>query len=177
MAKIVYLQSYRSKITAQRIFGPWKQRFEENFHAETRLAEISDETLLFLARPGDESAFAYYEIIMGALDFGSASHFYYLDKGEQLMVVDVHLFIADQVRFELMLRLGWVEDYFCRRISLLEMIQSVQSLKSRARSNPPRLAADHTRFTEYKQLTSPDKEAFVRRLLPQALEAFQEKIS
>jgi len=177
MAKIVYLQSYRSKMVAQRVFGPWRQRFEEDFHAETRLPEISDETLLFLARPGDESAFAYYEIIMATLDFGSASHFYYLDKGEQLMVVDVHLFLADQVRFELMMRLQWLEDYFCRRISLLELIQSVQSLKSRARSNPPRLSESYPEYGEYEELTPPDKEAFVRRLLPKALEAFQEKIS
>jgi hypothetical protein len=177
MAKIVNLESYRSRVLAQKVFGAWNQRFQEEFHAETILSEISDKTLLFLARPGDESAFAFYEIIMGALDFGSASHFYYLDKGEQLMVVDVHLFMADQVRFELMWRLGWVEDYFCRTIPLLELIQSAQTLKSRARGNPPRLAADHPGYGEYHDLITPDKEAFVRRLLPQALEAFQAHFS
>jgi hypothetical protein len=177
MAKIVSLESYRSKVLAQKVFGAWNQRFKEEFHAETILSEISDKTLLFLARPGDESAFAFYEIIMGALDFGSASHFYYLDKGEQLMVVDVHLFMADQVRFELMWRLGWLKDYFCRTIPLLELIQSAQTLKSRARGNPPRLAADHPGYGEYQGLITPDKEAFVRRLLPQALEAFQAHLS
>lgn len=176
MAKIVSLQSYRSKMLAQKVFGAWRQRFHEDFCAETILPEISDPTLLFLARPGDESAFAFYEIIMGALDLGSASHFYYLDKGEQLMVVDIHLFLADQVRYELMRRLGWLEDYFCRSIPLLDLIQTAQSLKSRARGNPPRLSAEHPEYHQFRDLISPDKEAFVRRLLPKALEAFQDRV-
>ena len=113
---------------------------------------------------------------MGILDMGDPNRFYYLEKGQQLLVVDTHLFIADQVRFEMMKRLGWVADYCCQQNSLLEMVQKVDELKMQCRGNPPHLARTHQRYGEYSELPQTEKEAFIRRLLPKALEAFQDKI-
>ena len=101
MAKIVDLKTYRARIFRDRVFGPWKRRFNEAYDVTSQLADLSDKTLLFLARPGDAGTLAFYEIIMGTLDIGTAAEFYTLDKQNQLKVVDTHLFLVDQTRFEL----------------------------------------------------------------------------
>jgi hypothetical protein len=70
MPKLVDLHDYRTKAVEQKVFGPWQKRFGETYHIETRLSDLSDRTLYFLARPGEKSAIAYYEMIMGVLDLG-----------------------------------------------------------------------------------------------------------
>ena len=174
MAKIVDLQSYRSRVIAEKVFGPWRRRFKETYDEKTGPADLSDRTLFLLAEPGDKSTHAFYELVMGALELGQASMFYYMDKGEQLKVVDVHLFLADQVRYELMHRLGWVASFPCRGLTFLELIQGADRLK--LRGNPPQLAESHTDYDHFTGLTMMDKEAFIRRMLPKALEAFKESM-
>ena len=177
MAKIVDLQAYRTRNLVHRAFGPWRRRLDENYDETTCLADLSDKTLHLLAVPGEKSSAAYYELIMGILDMGDPARFYYLEKGQQLLVVDTHLFIADQVRFEMMKRLGWVADYYCQQNSLLNMVQNVDELKMQSRSTPPLLSESHPQYSEYRDLPQTEKEAFIRRLLPKALEAFQNKLS
>jgi len=176
MAKIVDLQSYRSRIIVEKAFGPWKRRFKESYDEKTAPADLSARTLFLLAEPGDKSTHAYYELVMGALELGQASMFYYLDKGEQLKVVDVHLFLADQVRYELMHRLGWVASFPCQRLTFLELIQGANRLKLQLRGNPPQLAEMHADYDHFTGLTLMDKEAFIRRMLPKALDAFKESM-
>lgn len=176
MAKIVDLQSYRTRAIAEKVFGPWKIRFQESCNEKSVLPDLSDRTLFRLAQPGDESSLAFYELIMGALKLGEALKFYYLDKGEQLMVVDIHLFLADQVRFELMHRLDWIESFPCQRRSLLELIHESDKLKLNIGENSPELAKSHADYDYFRELTARDKDAFIRRLLPKALEAFKERL-
>ncbi len=176
MAKVVDLQSYRTRQVAERVFGPWKKRFGEAYGEQSVLADISNRTLFRLAQPGDESTAAFYELVMGALSLGPAEKFYYLDKAQQLRVVDLHLFLADHVRYELMRRLGWVKRYTGRKLTLMELIERVDQLKLLNRQNPPELAKTHPDFTHFSELEALDRESFVRRLLPQALEAFRKKL-
>ena len=129
MAKIVDLQSYRSRQLAERVFGPWEKRFGESYNDATVLRDLSNDALFRLAQPGDESTAAFYELVMGALDLGPADRFHYLDKAEQLRVVDLHLFLADHVRYELMRRLGWVVRYTGQRLSLMELIEELEEIE------------------------------------------------
>ncbi len=176
MAKIVDLQSYRSRQVADRTFGPWKRRFGESYDAQTLVADLSHGTLFRLAQPGDESTAAFYELVMGALDLGQADRFYYLDKAEQLRVVDLHLFLADQVRYELMRRLGWVDRFAGQTLSLMELIERIDQLKLQSRQDPPQLTETHPDHSHFLELDALDKESFVRRLLPRALEEFRKKL-
>ena len=176
MAKIVDLQSYRTKIFSDRAFGPWRKRFNESCDESTRISELSDKTLLYLAQPGDASTLGFYELIMGVLDLGVAADFYTLDKGDQLKVVEVHLFLADQTRFELMRRLNWITRFFCRNESLLALIHNIEKLKLKSREEPPELSITHAGYADFQELTTRDKEAFVRRLLPDAIESFRRAI-
>jgi len=176
MTKIVDLQTYRLKALEQRGFGPWQKRFAESFDSKTRVTDLSDQTLYFLARPGEPSSIAYYEVIMGILNLGSATKFHYLVTTDQMRVVDLHLFLSDQVRFEMMRRLGWIEDFEGLKYSILELVQKADKLKESCRSNPPVLSRLNPQFAEYSQLTFGDKEVFIRRMLNQALDAFKKRL-
>ena len=176
MTKVVDLQKYRIKSVEQRGFGPWQKRFGETFDSATRLEDLSDKTLYYLAQPGEPSSVAYYEVIMGVLGLGPAIKFHYLDNSAQMLVVDLHLFLADQVRFEMMRRLNWVTGFEGIRYSILEMVHEFSSVKENCRANPPELAGSNSDFAEYNQLTTTDKEVFIRRMLQEALDAFKKRL-
>ena len=176
MTKIVDLQEYRRKAIEQRAFGPWQGRFAETFDSTTCMADLSDKTLYYLAQPGELSSVAYYEVIMGALELGLATRFHYLDNRNQMLVVDLHLYLADQVRFELMYRLQWITAFEGQKYGILEMIQNYNRLRQSCRANPPELSPANSQYEEYNQLTPGDKEVFIRRMLQQALDAFKERL-
>jgi len=173
MTKVVDLQAYRKKSVEQRGFGPWQKRFGETFDSATRLVDLSNSTLYYLAQPGELSSVAYYEVIMGILDLGPATKFYYLANRDQMLVVDQHLFLADQVRFEMMRRLKWISEFEGLKYSILEMVQEFNRVKEKCSKNPPQLAGSNAAYADYHQLTTGDKEVFIRRMLPEALEAFE----
>ena len=176
MAKIVDLLTYRTKTAEQKGFGPWLKRFGESYGKETRLSDISAQSLYFLAQPGENSAVAYYELIMGVLGFGEALKFYYLDQKEQMMVMDIHLFLSDQIRFEMMYRLGWLDNFPCSDIALLEIVQDFNQVKAKCKKKHPELAHSHPGYNAYRELTRGDKDVFIRRMIRKALEAFKEQL-
>jgi len=173
MTKVVDLQIYRTRAVEQRGFGPWQKRFAETFDSTTRLEDLSDSTLYFLAQPGEMSSIAYYEVIMGVLGLGPAAKFYYLNNSDQMRVVDLHLFLADQVRFEMMRRLKWITGFEGIKYSILEILQKFDTVKENCRANPPMLSASNSNYAEYSELTPGDKEVFIRRMLQEALEEFK----
>ena len=176
MSKIVNIQAYRNKVLAQRSFGPWQKRFGEFYDLKTRLSDLSDKTIYYLAVPGDNSSVAFYELIMGILNLGAAPKFFYLANKEQLMVVDIHLFLADQVRFEMMRRLGWLWRFPSEQITLVDIVQKTGELKAKSKGNPPELAESHPEYGAYQKLTVGDKEVFIRRMLQEALEVFKKRL-
>jgi len=174
MPKIVDLQDYRIKAVEHRAFGPWQKRFAEAYNTKTRLSDLSDKTLFILAQPGEYSSIAYYETIMGILDLGPATKFDYLASEEQMRVVDIHLFLADQIRFELMRRLEWLDSLPCQKISIIVMVQEFERVKAECKDSPPGLAPSHPGYESYQKLAIRDKEVFVRQILREALEKFAE---
>ena len=176
MPKLVDLHDYRTKAVEQKVFGPWQKRFGETYHLETRLSDLTDRTLYFLARPGEKSAIAYYEMIMGVLDLGPATKFNYLASEQQMRVVDIHLFLADQMRFEMMRRLKWLDALPCQKFSIIAMVQTYEQMRTRRKDNPPGLAPSHPGYAAYQKLATSDKEVFIRQMLRQALEKFEKRI-
>jgi len=176
MEKVVDLLAYRTRTLEQRCFGPWRRRFCEPFDLQTRLADLSDPTLYRLAQPGEWSSTAYYEFIMGVLELGPAAKFHYLDSHSQMQVVDIHLFLADQVRFEMMRRLNWIRGFEAQKLSLYEMVRDFEKLAGRCRQKTPQLAPSHPQYADYALLTGGDREVFIRRLLQPALDVFKERL-
>jgi hypothetical protein len=176
MTKVVDLQTYRIKALEQRGFGPWRKRFGEAFDSKTRIVDLSDDTLYYLAQPGESSSIAYYELIMGVLDLGAAPKFHYLGNRDQMLIVDIHLFLADQMRFEMMRRLEWIRTYAGGEYSLVNMMLKFEEVKIKCREYPPDLAESNPDYATYTQLTVGDKEVFIRRMLQEALESFKERL-
>ena len=176
MTKIVNLQTYRTKTMEQRGFGPWSKRFGELYNNETRLSDLPDKTLFFLAQPGEDSAVAYYELIMGVLGLGEGLEFYYIDKKDQLVIMDIHLFLADQIRFEMMHRLGWLGRFPCDQYAILEIVQHFDQVKIACKDKHPELATSHHNYETYRKLMRRDKDAFIRRMFREALNIFKERL-
>jgi hypothetical protein len=177
MTKVVDIQTYRSKIAMQRAFGPWEKRFGESYGFKTTLSDLSDKTLFFLSEPGETGVIAYYELIMGILNYGPGAKFNYLPNSEQMRVVDIHLFLADQIRFEVMGRLKWLVDLPCEKYTLVEMVQNFDTIKAACKAKPPELSASHPDYRSYQSVTNGDKEVFIRRMLRDALEAFKKRLT
>jgi hypothetical protein len=176
MTKVVDLQSFRDKTLEQKCFGAWQLRFGEAYGTPTRASDLSDKTVFFLAQPGENSSVAFYELIMGALDLGPAAKFYYLSNDEQMRVVDIHLLLADQVRFEMMRRLGWIKNLPGAQLGLIEMVRHFEKLKLQAKTSPPELNDNHPDYGAYRQLARGDKEVFIRRMLREAIDAFKKQL-
>ena len=176
MADIVDMADYLGQKRARRGFGPWIQRFGETYAGKTRLSDLSDRTLYRLAAPGTDSTAACYELILGILNLGHGAAFDDLLRREQTTVVDIHLFFVDRVRFEMMRRLGWLEEPFCGQYRIVELVHGFQKIKDQCKDHPPQLSGSHTAYASYINLHDRDREAFIRRLLPAALESFQAQV-
>jgi hypothetical protein len=176
MTNIINLQSYRTFALEKRIFGPWQKRFGETYDSKTCLADLSDKVLYYLVQPGEPTSLAYYEWIMGVLDFGPASDFHCLNNEKKMAVVDIHLFLSDQIRFEMMWRLRWIKAFEGGKFSLIELVQDFDHIKTTCRNNPPELVESNPDHQAYTELTSGDKEVFIRRMLQKAIAAFTERI-
>ncbi|KPK26297.1 MAG: hypothetical protein AMK69_12400 [Nitrospira bacterium SG8_3] len=177
MSKVVDLQAYRVKSVEQRSFRLWCERFGESYGIKTRLAGLSDRTLYFLALPGEQTAVAYYELIMGILGFGEAPKFYYLPNTDQMMIVDIHLFVADQVRLEMMRRLGWLTSFAAQGYTLFEIVQAFEKIRAQCKEKPPTLSEAQPDFGLYNTLMHGDKEVYLRRKLREALETFRARLA
>ena len=176
MTNVVDIQAYRAKVIEQKAFGSWEKRFGDSYHINTKLSDLSDAALHFLAQPGESSAVAFYELIMGILDLGPAIKFNYLPNREQIAVVDIHLFLADQVRFEIMRRLKWLINLPCEKYGLVEMVQDFDTVKSECTGTFPELAPAHPDYPAYAQLPHSERESFIRRMLRDALESFKDRL-
>lgn len=176
MAKIVDFQDYRTRSQELRSFDPWQKRFREKFDSQSRVADLSDSTLFYLASPGENSTTAFYELIMGICNLGKATEFNYLNNDRQMMVVDTHLLLADQVRFEMMRRLGWITHLPGENIRIADIVLDFEKHKDTFRKNPPQLVESHPDYGHYQDLADGDKEVFIRQKLEAALDQFKQRL-
>jgi hypothetical protein len=172
VAKVVNLKQYRRRKTELRSYGAWEKRFGEVFAEGTHLGDLSDRVVSYLATPGEAGNTAFYELIMGTLGYGAAAGFYYLDNEAQMRVVDIHLFLADQVRFEMMRRIGWISALAAGEFPLIELIGNFDRIRQPVRTQPPELAPTHPAYEKCRRLSVREREVFIRQLLPSALDAF-----
>ena len=171
MAKIIRLDEYRETAAMRAGSDQW---LKTSVNAtRTSLCELSPHTLFRLAEAGDGNATAFYALIIGFLGYGPSERFDTLDSQTQSHVLDIHLFMADQIRFEIMYRLGWLDCSAGNPFSLFEMVSRFAEVKQVCQAHPPRLAKDHPRWSEYQRLVDRDQQVFIRRMLTSALAAFK----
>lgn len=174
MAKIIPLSEYKARSALEAGYRRWRPLFNETFEADTRLSDLSPKTLCWLAEPGDESATAIHALIIGFLGYGDAVTFYSLDSKVQSQVLDIFLFLSDQIRFEMMYRLGWLECFLSSQYSLFEMVTEFECIKKRCQDQPPSLSKDHIDYETYSKLFERDQQVFIRRMLTSTLQVFKQ---
>ena len=172
MGEIIQLAQYKTERGARTSFQPWCRYFNETFDANTRLGDLSASTLCRLAQPGDTASALIYDLILGLLGFGQHDTFDTLGKTIQMEVIDIHLFISDQIRFEMMYRLGWLARLPVDQYPISVMVSKFVEVKVFCQHYPPVLASTHPQHAEYTALVDRDREVLIRRLLPAALVAF-----
>lgn len=175
MAAIVNLSEQRRNMAVKRGFQSWEVRFAETYTSQTRLSDLSDTTLRELFRGGPEGSMPLYDCIMGVLGLGLGPRFYYLENKQRLQVMDIALFLLDQLRFEAMRRLGWVEDSPLFHVPIVDLVLDFGSKYVSMQHWTPTLATSHPAFVDYMDTFETDRGSFIRRLIPQALEEFGKK--
>lgn len=172
MAKIIPLSAYREQTALRDGFQLWRTLFDEDFNGQTRLSELKPKTLGYLAEPGDGSTAALHALIIGCCGHGPSTPFEALASSIQSHIIDIFLFISDQIRFEMMRRLGWVEYYWGNRYPLFKMVTAFEQIKDGCHAHWPTLAKDHCAYDRYSRLIERDQQVLIRRMFAEALTAF-----
>jgi len=178
MAEVIDLERFRAKVAADQGFRTWLARFQEEFGPETRLADLSPATLLFLASPGEENLYVLFDLVMGAQGLGGSVRFRLddLEYADKMKIMDAAFALVDRLRFELMRRLGWLEEVPGEKESLIQLVRQAWRRETEFAREVPSLAADHPDYAAYARLNPLDRVVFIRRLIPQAVATFRERL-
>ncbi len=178
MAEVIDLERFRSKLAADQGFRTWLARFKEQFGPQTRLHDLSPQTLLYLATPGEENFYVYFDLIMGARGLGGSVRFRLddIDYATKLKIMDIAFALVDRVRFEVMRRLGWVEGVPGMETPIIELVRQAWRRGAPFARELPQLSPQHPEYHAYSRLQSMDQGVFLRRLIPRAVAQFQEQV-
>ncbi len=173
MGEIVRLAEYRDKSAFEAGLKVWRQRFKEPLSTRTRLNDFQQHVLCQLAEPSEVNNDFFYSMILSFLGFGHQATFGSVEKREQMTIVDIHLFLLDHIRFEMMRRLGWLSRFCATQYPLFEMVRQFDQIAILCQQDPPLLSETHPGYSEYKTLIDRDRQVFIRRMMPDALKAFK----
>lgn len=179
MAEVVDLEKFRRKLAADKGFRSWLRRFQEQFGPDTRLGDLSPETLLYLATPGEENLYVFFDLIMGAKDLGGSIRFRLddLPTPTKLRILDAAFALMDRVRFEVMRRLGWVEEVPGAQTPIIDLVQQAWEQGPSFSRELPRLASSHPDYEALKDLPPLDQGPAIRRLIPRAVACYRQLVA
>ncbi len=175
MGKVVNLHEERRLILAKRGFHPWSEMFSEPFNSETTLTDLSDNTLAFLIEGDEEANKALQALVMAFKGLGTSAKFHFLANRDKMLVMDINLYLLDQLRFQAMKRLDWIEDSPIFHIPILDLVESFHNRQASLPQQPPPLSPLHPGFNDYLITFSADRGSFIRRMIPEVISAFKEK--
>jgi hypothetical protein len=178
VAEVIDLEGFRRKLAADQAFRTWLARFKEQFGPDTRLQDLSPHTLLYLASPGEDNLYVYFDLIMGAQGLGGSVRFRLddLDYTVKLKIMDTAFALVDRVRFEVMRRLGWVDAAPGMETPLIELVQQAWRKGTAFARELPRLSDRHPEYEGYSTMHPMDQAVFLRRLIPRAVSQFRMQV-
>lgn len=138
------------------------------------IRDLPDEVLLKMAEGGMEGSAILDELILAVHGLGT-TRLTELPPAARMRFLDVSLFLIDQLRFEIMVRIGWIDPLPTRDIPLTDLIRSEADALRRLRATPS-LKEGHPRYHRFRALLAPEKEAFLRKQIPLALELFRRRL-
>ena len=178
MAKVVSLESLKNQKAAKRGFREWQRRFKTLpiLDEHTRWSDLPDELILFLAEDDEDSRPIIHDLLTGTLGLGSGYEFESLPPDQLLPLLDIYFILIDQVRFECMRRLGWVNEIPLGNKPIIGLIKDSKPGVISTLTETPRPTPKHPAYPEYCLLKEMEKMACIRRTIPEAVKQFQEKM-
>ena len=176
MADVVQLSQYRNRAAVRNGFARWQKQFKDVFSIDTRIMDLKDATLLRLAQSDKDATDLLHSLIIGFCGYPQHATFETISVRSQMHVLDVYLLLSDQIHFEVMFRLGWIESFVGHSYSLYQIVTSFLNVKDACWEAPPVLSKGHCDYDDYQKLIEREKQVFIRRLLPSAIEAFNERV-
>lgn len=177
MGRLVDLAQARRHKKAAAAFGRWQQRVGYRPQPGERLADLPDPVLGELAELKHQATLALYDVVLGVRGWGPGEGFYHLEAPPKLEALDAFLFLADQVRWELMHRLGWLADGPAQKYPILELASRNRAIQAEFGLQPPPLSEDYPGFERVRRRLKMEPEAVVRSLIPQALAVFKQGLA
>ncbi|MCA1905082.1 MAG: hypothetical protein LDL11_00645 [Desulfarculus sp.] len=173
MGELVNLWDTRRRRAAAQAFGRWEQKVGYRPQAETRFSDLPDPVLALLAELGHEATLALYDVVLGVRGWGAGERFSYLEAKPKVEALDAFLFLADQVRFDLMRRLGWVRGVAAEAYPIVDL--AMRPLEIQAEFSPlvPELTRAYGRYHDLERRLAVEPAAVVRSLIPEALLVFR----
>lgn len=173
MAEVIDLRQRGQRARNRRLVAVWAQKMGYEISPDTSLSQLPPGLLLILAQGGQNLKNPIEELV-AIVRTGKAVPLESLPAPHLLDVLDASLFVLDQVRFECMVRLGWIHPLPSREMPLGDLISlSLEEMKKL--KTQPFLNKGHPHYYRFQEMSFMEKEAFIRRLIPQALELFRRR--
>jgi len=177
LGELIHLEELRWRRLARAAFARWPQRLGYQPPPKARLSHLPDLVVGFLAELRHLATLALYDVVLGVRGLGPGERFHYLEAEHKVEALDAFLFLTDQVRFELMRRLGWVEGLAAEHYPIVELAARAREIRRSFRPEVPRLTPAYPRYQEVARRLKIEPGAVVRSLIPEALRRFRRRIS
>lgn len=172
MGEVIALHERRRRIRARRAFSLWEKHFHRLFDESTAVRDLPDAVLAVLIQPGEQSTRLLQSLVVKILTGDEAADLEGLPPSRKIQAIDVTLLLVDQIRFECMRRLGWVESDPRAEIPIVDLLDQYVSGEVTGPQFTPGIHPHHPLYAEYQKTFAGDQGAFVRKLIPRAIEEF-----
>lgn len=175
MAQIIHFQERTPEAKRGQLLARWALEMGYGISPRATLADIPDRLLLALAE-SDPRGESLLEELVCLLLLGKKQAVTALPPQMRMRILEFSLLLLDLVRFECMARLHWIEPQAARQFSLVGIL-SKEPGEFKGLKEPAGLTKDHPHFHKFQALPMVEREAFVRRMIPQALELFRRRLT
>ena len=176
MAQLISIIDFKRNRMAGKAFAHWEKRLGYQPEPSEKISHLPDKVVFCLAELGHEATLALYDLVMGVRDLGPAEKFHYLGSQDKVKALDAFLFVLDQVRFDLMQRLGWVHSLAADLYPLVDLASRNQEIKEEFSPTVPLLAKSFQREKGLWDRPGVEQDPLVRSLIPEALEVFKQRL-
>ncbi|MCX7822594.1 MAG: hypothetical protein N2260_04015 [Syntrophobacterales bacterium] len=178
MGEVVDFREGRLKQIARLAFKGWEKKFNEAFSHTTTIGEVGHEVIKFFASGTPQSMQLLQAFVARCRHPREVQKTGYeqLEVSAKREIIDISLFILDQMRFEAMFRLGWISGFSSRVIPLIELAMDFEEYEW-LQHETPQLHPTHALYPDFLNTYEADRKSFVRRLIPHLLEIFHNTAS
>ena len=178
MEKTVSLQSHKMKKAALRGFREWKRLLPSlSYLDETaRLQDLPDDLILFFCEDTPQSRVLIYDLLMGIYGLGSGYEFESLPPETVSALLDPYFLITDQIRFECLRRLKWTLSSPAAERPIVELVLEIRDKIPPEFLEIPQATPQHPAYRLLNPNSLMEQAVLIRRLLPEAVNQFREKI-